>query len=157
MASLATTWMEQDRTAPAVAQQERALVIQAFPGEEIYFWTKKIDNARAEPRTDPAFFQRLWRAVTVWMFVLVFGLGYAVPSAYRFAANMEIQKLEADLRAAEKVNDRLKLEYAARRSPASLERNPGTYVYLNPRIDIHLPQVAEKRLAYRRAPAPEQQ
>lgn len=157
MASLATTWMEQDQTAPVAAQQEKALGIQAFPGEEIYFWTKRIDNARAEPRTDPAFFQRLWRLVSVWMFVLIFGLGYAVPSAYRFAANIEIQKLEAELRAAEQANDRLKLEYAARRSPASLDKNAGAYVYVNPRIDIHLPQVAEKRLAYRRTAAPEQQ
>lgn len=157
MASLATTWMEQDQTAPAAAHRERALGIQAFPGEEIYFWTKKIDNARAEPRTDPAFFHRLWRMVTVWTFVLVFGLGYAVPSAWRFAANMEIQKLEAELRMAEAANRRLDLEYAARRTPASLEKNAGAYVSLNPRTDIHLPQVADKRLALRRAPAPEQQ
>lgn len=156
MASLATTWTDQEQTAPAAAQQDKSLGIQAFPGEEIYFWTKRIDNARAEPRNDPAFFQRLWRLVSVWMFVLTFGLGYAVPSAYRFAANMEIQKLEAELRTAEKKNEQLKLEYAARRSPASLDKAAGTYVYIDPRIDIHLPQVAEKRLAYRRTAASEQ-
>lgn len=157
MASLATTWTEREQAAPAAAQQERALGIQAFPGEEIYFWTKKIDNARAEPRNDPAFFNRLWRMVTVWAFVLIFGLGYAVPSAWRLAANMEIQKLESELRAAEGAHRRLELEYAARRAPASLEKSLGAYVAVNPKTEIHLPQTAEQRLALRRAAPARQQ
>jgi hypothetical protein len=147
MASLATSWTEHESVAPAAAQREKSQSIQSFPGEEIYFWTKKIDNASVDPRHDPAFLKRLWRLVTVAMFVLVFGLGYAVPIVTRSVVNMEIRKLEQEIAAAEKLHETLSVEYAKKRTPASLEQSAGSYIHVDPKLEVRVPPSPDGSLA----------
>ncbi len=161
MASLATPWME-DQTAMAAAfeaPREDSFQIRPFPGEDVYFWTKSIDNARVDQRNDPAFLNKVWRMVTVALVVAIFGLGFAAPAALRVMAGIEAQKLEKQLHGLQLAQRELALRLDAKRSPVILDR-PGAspWNYSTPRNDVHLPPVAGPRFnAHRSVPAPARQ
>jgi hypothetical protein len=123
--------------------------IRPFPSEDIYFWTKRIDNSRVERRRDPRFLDRVWRMVTLALVVTIAGLGYAVPGAYRLLAGAEVEALRTQLAGMERQYKELALRYDGKRSPANLGKAPGKYIPANPRNDIHLPPVAGPRIAYR--------
>lgn len=146
MTSLAT-WLETPRT-DAQVEMDDPFEIRAFPCEDIFFWTKNIDNSRVEQRRDPRFLGRVWRMVTAAVFVVVLGIGYGVPNAYRLLAGVEIQGLETELARLDARRQQLSVQYSAMRSPAVLEkRGAGRYVATNSSNDIHLPPPPDARVA----------
>lgn len=152
MASLAIRLESQIPTGSAAPENEYR--IPPFPGDDIYFWTKRIDNSRVEQRRDPHFLDKVWRMLTIALVVTIAGVGYAVPNAYRLLVGAEIQMLRAQLAGMEQQQRELTLRYDGKRSPANLGKAGGKYVPANPRNDIHLPPVAGPRFAYRPPTAP---
>jgi hypothetical protein len=118
------------RRPEAVAALERAAVraeadpweLRELPNEDVFFYSKRIDNSRVVRQADPRARSECWTAIgaaCLGVALLTVALG---PSAGRVLAGYQLQALEAEHQRL--LNERRVLEVreAALRSPARLEQ-----------------------------------
>ncbi len=139
MSALAHVYEEQDstmtrnipsqsrrpRTAPRGHAHTTRRKLPAFPGEDLYFEAKAIDNSMVVRADDPAQRKTSWRAAGAIVTGALIFTGLLLPGAYRMVAGMQIHQLRdeqdqlhreiAELRALEARHTNLnKLEQVAK-------------------------------------------
>lgn len=65
----------------------------AFPGEDLYFETKSIDNSMVVRADDPAQRKTSWRAAGAVVTGALIFTGLLLPGAYRMVAGMQVHQL----------------------------------------------------------------
>ncbi len=119
--------------------------LRPLPWEDVYFYTKRIDNSRVVREADPAATRRRWRAVSVSVLASLALMIFLLPDALGLMAGYQIHWLEREHEKLAQDRARLELEEASLLSPDQLERwarelklvdpDPTHVVYLNPKPD----------------------
>ena len=106
--------------------------LRPLPSEDVYFYTKKIDNSRVVHEADPAARRRAWQAGLKGIAVAGLLIMLLVPRALETVAGYRIHALAAD-------HDRLvnqmavvSLEEAQLKSPERLQQLAGQLRLVNP-------------------------
>ena len=126
--------------------------LRTLPNEDVYLFTKKIDNARVVRQADPRARARDWRFVGGSTCAAVVLIGMLLPSAYGLIAGYQLSRLERE-------NQRLrtdlsKLEYIESRllSAEHLQAMAEKHKLVDPPVDsiVYLDSKDEKSLALNR-------
>lgn len=130
-----TAWPRVEAKAHAQAQvQARAnpYALRELPGENVFFYSKRIDNSRLVRAADPASGGTCWTAIGASSAVAALLLSILVPSLGGILAGYRIQSLRAEQQ--QLVNERRVLELQESRllSPARLEQLAGDRNLSNP-------------------------
>jgi hypothetical protein len=87
--------------------------LRALPNEDVYLFTKRIDNSRIVRQADPKARARDWRLVGGAALTSVVLIGLLLPSAYGLMAGYQLSQLELENQRLK--TERNKLEYAEAR------------------------------------------
>jgi hypothetical protein len=130
------------------AQADSACRLRALPNEDVYFFVKRIDNARVVRQADPAERARGWRVVAGGCGAAVLLIATLLPSAYGLLAGYQLNQLQSDHQKLITQKSTLELEEAALISPERLqvwadrdkfaEPAPESVVYITPKNDESL-------------------
>ncbi len=122
--------------------------LRPLPGEDVYFFSKKIDNSRVVREADPAARRKQWKAGIKGVAVAAVLILLLMPKALGLVAGYQVHQLarEHEKLANEKMV--LELEEARLLSPDRLEQlarelqlvnpDPKRVVTLNPKVDSAL-------------------
>lgn len=133
-----------------------AYKLRMLPNEDVYFYSKRIDNGRLVKQEDPASRRRA-------MGVMAGGLGFAVilillmlPHLMNLMAGMQIHTLEAERRELVSSHDAIELEESSLMDPERMnaiarennlvEPGPNQVFYLNPLAKPKSKEVLEAKL-----------
>jgi hypothetical protein len=96
--------------------------LRALPQEDVFFFSKKIDNSRLEREADPRARGACWSAIGAACLVLVLLTSVLAPSAATTLSGYKLESLRAEERRL--LNDRrvLELQEAEMLSPQRLEK-----------------------------------
>ena len=109
------------RGASAVPRDERFRV-RRIPNENIYFFTKSIDNSRVVRERDPKARGAQWRLMAATLGGAALLIAVLLPSAYTFIAGHELQDLKQKREHLLAERRRLEVEEAQLLTPARLEK-----------------------------------
>ncbi len=133
--------------------------LRALPNDDIFFYSKRIDNSRVSPKqADPAASGQCWSAVSALAILLMIGASIIAPNVatvlagYRLEAlknehqslvdrERELEVREAALLSPERLNDLAKAQKLS--SPVSSQ----IYHHDNPSLDGHFAKVEAPRKA----------
>jgi hypothetical protein len=150
MATLAAFFRRPDAAVLAGArecynEQPDVYRLRPLPCEDVYFFTKRIDNSRVVREADPLARRKCWRAVSLSMLAAAVVMVLMLPDALGMMAGYQLHSLERqrDQLAREKAS--LELQEATLLSPQRLQElarelrlvdpEPNHVVYLNPNTD----------------------
>ena len=162
MATLAAFFRRPDANAMAAdapreywSQEPDPYQLRPLPGEDVYFYCKKIDNSRVVREADPAARRKCWRAVSMSFAAALFLMLLMLPDALGIMAGYQIHALQRDHDKLIQNRARLELEEAALVSPQRLEQlarelrlvdpDSAHVVYLSPRTDSVLAHNVPKK------------
>jgi hypothetical protein len=122
--------------------------LRALPNEDVYFFTKRIDNSRVVRQADPMARARDWKLVGGAGFAAVCLIATLLPSAYGLMAGYQLSSLKQQQQLLTTERARLELEEARLMSPDRLQElarmqefvdpSPSRTVYLTPNNDQSL-------------------
>ena len=122
--------------------------LRAVPNEDVYFFTKRIDNSRVLRQADPKARARDWRMVGGAGFAAVSLIAMLLPSAYGLMAGYQLSSLTKEQHKLVSERTRLELEEARLISAERLQElariqefvdpSPDRTVYLTPKNDKSL-------------------
>ena len=129
---------------PAQAKAARDVFqLREMPHEDVFFYSKRIDNSRLVRESDPKAGKRCWSAVGVAALMLAFMTGVLAPSLANTIAGYKLEGLRAEERQLTEERRVLEVREAELVSPVQLdrlarERNltvplPNQIVHLNPK------------------------
>ena len=129
---------------PAPARAARDLFqLRELPHEDVFFYSKRIDNSRLVREADPKSGTRCWSAVGAAAVALAFLTAIMLPSLGNTIAGYKLEGLRSEERRLTEERRVLEVQEAALLSPQQLdrlarERNlttplPGQVFHLNPR------------------------
>jgi cell division protein FtsL len=144
MATMPAFWRKAEETeAPRLVRDP--YLLRALPQEDVFFYSKKIDNSRLEREADPKARGACWSAIGAACLALVLLTSVLAPSAATTLAGYKLESLRAEERRL--LNERrvLELQQAELLSPARLEKLASTQnlvtpasgqtVHLDPKVD----------------------
>jgi hypothetical protein len=115
----------------------------AFPGEELYFEAKSIDNSMVVRADDPAQHKSSWRAAGAVITGALIFTGLLLPGAYRMVAGMQVHQLRdeqdqlrreiAELRALEARHTNLKKLEEVAKNQDLIDPAPSMVQHLTPK------------------------
>jgi hypothetical protein len=114
MATLATFFKRSDAVGMAAGRREtiRAQVdpfrLRALPNDDIYFYSKRIDNSRVVRQADPAARGECWSAVGAAAILLMLGLSIIAPHVGSVLAGYKLEALKQERQSL--VNERRELD-----------------------------------------------
>jgi hypothetical protein len=114
MATLATFFKRSDAVGMAAGRREtiRAQVdpfrLRALPNDDIYFYSKRIDNSRVIRQADPAARGECWSAVGAAAILLMLGLSIIAPHVGSVLAGYKLEALKQERQSL--VNERRELD-----------------------------------------------
>jgi hypothetical protein len=95
--------------------------LRELPNEDVYFFSKRIDNSRVVRQADPKVRRQCWTAVGAVGLAAVLLTGMLAPSVGRVLAGYQLQALEAEHQRLLRERRVLEVEEATLRSPARLD------------------------------------
>jgi hypothetical protein len=95
--------------------------VPAFANEDIYFYTKRIDNSRVVRASDPQARGACWKLIGSAGVAVVLLIGVLLPSAYGLLAGYQIQSLRQEAQRLATEETSLELKEAQLLSPARME------------------------------------
>jgi hypothetical protein len=132
----------------ATRQISDTYTLRAVPNEDVYFFTKRIDNSRVLRQADPKARARDWRMVGGAGFAAVSLIAMLLPSAYGLMAGYQLSTLKKEQQKLVSERTRLELEEARLISVERLQElariqefvdpSPDRTVYLTPKNDKSL-------------------
>ena len=156
MATLAAFFRRMDAEAislESASQQDRVEALNAFrvrpiPNEDVYFFSKKIDNSQVVRQADPGAARKCWGALGIsWLGVLVV-MACLLPHLLGMIAGYQIYLLERDHTTLVNEKATLELEEATLLSPQRMEElaremllvdpAPEQVHFINPQADSAL-------------------
>jgi cell division protein FtsL len=156
MATLATYFRKDEAViyseeAPAVAAPRAAAAttdryrLRALPNEDVYFFSKRIDNTRLLKQKDPRATRECWSTIGAFAVLAILLAGALAPSVWGTFAGYQLQALKQERQRLVDERSTLEIEEAALLSPARLERlaraqrllepAPGQVIHLDPHAD----------------------
>ena len=113
-----------------VAALERAAVragadpweLRELPNEDVFFYSKRIDNSRVVRQADPKARSECWTAIGAACLAAALLTSALVPNVGRVLAGYQFQALEAEYQRLSDERRVLEVQEAALRSPARLEQ-----------------------------------
>lgn len=115
----------------------------AFPGEDLYFEAKPIDNSMVVRANDPAEHKTSWRAAGAVITGALIFTGLLLPGAYKMVAGIEVHKLRdeqdqlrreiAELRALEARHTNLKKLEEVAKNQDLIDPAPEMVQHLTPK------------------------
>ena len=122
--------------------------LRALPNEDVYFFTKRIDNSRVLRQADPKARARDWKMVGGAGFAAMSLIAMLLPSAYGLMAGYQLSSLKKEQQKLVAERSQLELEEARLISVERLEElarmqefvdpSPDRTVYLTPKNDKSL-------------------
>jgi hypothetical protein len=137
-----------DREAPRLVRDPYQL--RALPQEDVFFYSKRIDNSRLEREADPKARGACWSAIGAACLALVLLTSVLAPSAATTLAGYKLESLRAEERRL--LSDRrvLELQEAEMLSPARLEKLANSQNLVTPTSGqtVRLDPKGEGKLAF---------
>jgi hypothetical protein len=119
--------------------------LRTLPNENVYFFSKSIDNSRLQKQKDPRAVKECWSAIGAFAALAILLAGALAPSVGGTFAGYQLQALKQEHQRLVDERSRLEVDEAALISPARLERlaraqrllepAPGQVVHLEPHAD----------------------
>ena len=106
--------------------------LRPLPAEDVYFFTKKIDNERLAREADPAARRRAWQAGLKGVAVAGLLMLLLMPRALQVVAGYRIHALAADHARMASEKALIELDEARLRSPDRLQQLAGELRLVNP-------------------------
>ena len=137
MATIANVWSRLvatgiERTVGAPRRMDHSARLRPFPSEDILFYSKRIDNARVIPQSDPAARGRCWKLFGSMLGAAVLLIGVLLPSSYGLLAGFQIQKLQDESRQLDAEQAALELQEAELLSPARMQELAVAQQFVDP-------------------------
>ena len=127
---------------PGVSDEYR---LRPMPNEDLYFFTKRIDNSRLVRQADPRARRRCWNAIGLSSLAAVVLVILLLPNVLGIMAGYQIHTLEQQQARLRSEKATLELQEAKLLSPERLEElarmlqfvdpAPGQVLFLNPKAD----------------------
>src|SRR5262245_28971020 len=92
----------------ATREVKDAYTLRQLPNEDVYFFTKRIDNSRVVRQADPRARAREWKMVGGATFAALSLIAMLLPSAYGLMAGYQLNNLQQEQQRL--VTDRARLE-----------------------------------------------
>lgn len=122
---------DDERTGIAGAHDASARV-RAFANDDIYFWTKRIDNTRVVRAADPRSRGTCWRLIGSVGIAVILLIGVLLPGAYSLMAGYQIQALRNESQRLQTEQSALELQEAQLLSPARMEELARVQQFIDP-------------------------
>ncbi|MBZ5593371.1 MAG: cell division protein FtsL [Acidobacteriia bacterium] len=129
----------------AAAQPADPYRLRALPNENVYFFSKSIDNSRLQKQKDPRAAKECWSAIGAFAALAILLAGALAPSVGGTFAGYQLQALKQERQRLVDERSRLEVDEAALISPERLERlahaqrllepAPGQVIHLEPHTD----------------------
>lgn len=137
--------------AKALAEAEAASVsrergdafkLRALPNEDVYFFSKRIDNSRVVKQAEPGARARDWKVIGGAGFAAISLVGLLLPSAYGFMAGYQLSHLRQENQRLVTERARLELEEAKLVSAERLQQLADVQKFVDPASDrtVYLPK-----------------
>lgn len=123
--------------------------LRMLPGEDVYFFAKRIDNSRLLREKDPRAPRECWSAIAAFAFLAVLLTSALAPSVWGTFAGYQLQSLKQERQRLVDERSLLEIEEAALVSPARLEKLARAQKLLEPVAGqvVHLEPHADGSLA----------
>jgi len=124
MAAMSTSFHRaESAAAPARIPPGRdPFALRPLPGEDLYMYTKTIDNSRIVPEPDPQARRNCWSAIGVAAVVLTLLTGVLAPSVANTLAGYKLEALRAENRRLLDERRELELQEAQLTAPERLQQ-----------------------------------
>jgi hypothetical protein len=159
MATLATIFdrfaaprnLEQPAPRARVLEEVDPFEVPPFPNEDVYFYVKRIDNARVLRESDPAARRVCWRLIGTSFAIAVVVIGLLLPTLYGLIAGYRMEALRQERQRLELDRASLELSEAKLLSPARLEELAKIQQFIDPAPQkvVYLDNKSEQKLARR--------
>ena len=125
--------------------------IPPFPNEDVYFYVKRIDNARVLRESDPAARRVCWRLIGTSFAIAVVVIGLLLPTLYGLIAGYRMEALRQERQRLDLDRASLELAEAKLISPARLEELARIQQFIDPAPQkvVYLDNKSEQKLAQR--------
>lgn len=124
MATLAAMWKRNNTMAmvgeAAAVQEVDPYAMRALPNDDVFFYSKKIDNSRLIRQADPAAAGECWSAVGAAALLLVLGASIVAPHVALVQAGYQLESLKAERQTMLDQRRALEVREAAMLSPERL-------------------------------------
>jgi transposase len=119
-----------------------AFRLRALPNEDVYFFSKRIDNSRVVKQADPRARARDWKVIGGAGFAAAALIGLLLPSAYGFMAGYQLSHLQQENQRLVTERAHLELEEAKLASAERLQQLANMQKFADPGPDrtIYLPK-----------------
>ena len=136
------------RTAPVRAERT-TYRLRALPHEDVFFYSKKIDNSRLVREADPRSRGDCWSAIGAAGLVLVLLTGVLAPSVANTLEGYKLESLRVEQRRLLSERQVLELQEAEMVRPDRLETLAKRHDFVTPATDqvVHLDEKAEGAVA----------
>ena len=163
MATLATFFKRSDAVAVSadrttrVRAQSDPFRLRALPNDDVYFYSKRIDNSRVVRQADPAARGECWSAVGAAGILLMLGASIIAPHVASVLAGYKLESLKAERQTLIDQKRELEVREAGLLSPERLNDLAKARNLTSPAVDqiIHLDNPsADGTFAKNQAPVP---
>lgn len=124
MATLATMWRRSDSLAAVGerggVQATDPYALRSLPNDNVFFYSKKVDNHRLVRQADPAASGECWSAVGAGALLLMLGVSIVAPHVALVRAGYQLESLKAERQTLLDQRRELEVREAAMLSPARL-------------------------------------
>ena len=109
-----------------------AYKLRALPNEDVYFYFKKIDNAKVVREADPTARARSWKFLGVACLTAIGLISTLLPSAYGLMASYQLHNLQVEHHVLVTEQSKLDLEEASLLSPERLQTLAAEQKFVDP-------------------------
>jgi len=131
-----------DTAASTRTERCDAYKLRTLPNEDVYFFSKRIDNSRVVRQADPRSRSRDWKLIGGAGVAAAALIGVLLPSAYGYMAGYQISRLQQENRRLATERSRLELEEAKLVSAERLQQLADLQKFVDPASDrtVYLPR-----------------
>lgn len=128
--------------ATAVSQRSDACRLRALPNEDVYLFTKRIDNSKIVRQPDPRARSRDWKVIGGASVAAASLIAFLLPSAYGYMAGYQLSRLQQENQRLVTERARLELEEARLVSAERLQHLADMQKFVDPAPDrtVYLPR-----------------
>ena len=113
-------------------EQIDEFLIRAVPNEQVFLYTKRIDNPEVLREADPVASRACWKMMGSSITAVAIVVGLLAPSVYGLLAGYRLEALKQEKQRLEMTVSALQLEEAKLLSPARLEQLARVQRYVDP-------------------------
>ena len=126
--------------------------LRSLPNEDVYLFTKRIDNSRVVRQADPKARARDWKVLGGGTAVAILAIIVSLPAAYGLIAGYQLSRLQVENEQLRAEQSRLRVEEARVGSAKNLQGWADAQNFVAPASDrtLYLEPTTEKSLALNR-------